>query len=133
MYTTNQSLAYLTYPARIVFKSGKPIPTMGVEWAYVGRRFTKEEVFSVVLLTIGIIMFARGEAHSKKGGSSEIMGFVLISLGVLFDALTSNFEKKKIFSECSASHAEVMFYSNIFASVLAFLAFTQDEKFSESG
>jgi len=133
MYFTNASLAYLSYPARIIFKSGKPVPTMLVEWGYVGKKFSALDVTSVIVLTAGIICFAQGELGGNHSQASETMGFVLILTGVLFDAMTANFEKKNIFSECSASHAEVMFFSNIFASVLAFLAFTQDENFYESG
>jgi len=120
MYMTNASLAYLSYPSRIVFKSGKPIPTMGFEWLYVGRLFSKIEITSVLVLTLGIITFAMGEAAGKKGGSSSSWGFIFITLGVLFDTLTSNFEKKKLFSGTSpASHTEVMFFASLFGSMLA--------------
>merc|ERR1719445_1940140 len=133
MYFTNASLAFLSYPARIIFKSGKPIPTMGVEYVYVGKRYGLAEILSVVVLTGGIVCFAQGEISGHAGSDSELWGFIFISLGVLFDALTSNYEKKKIFSEYSASHTEVIAYSNIFATVLAFLSFTQEENFWSSG
>jgi len=120
MYMTNASLAYLSYPSRIVFKSGKPIPTMGFEWLYVGRLFSQIEITSVMVLTLGIITFAMGEASGKKGGNSSSAGFIFITLGVLFDTLTSNFEKKKLFSgPTPASHTEVMFFASLFGFMLA--------------
>merc|ERR1719445_2844980 len=129
MYFTNASLAFLSYPARIIFKSGKPIPTMGVEYVYVGKRYGLAEILSVVVLTGGIVCFAQGEISGHAGSDSELWGFIFISLGVLFDALTSNYEKKKIFSEYSASHTEVIAYSNIFASVFASVTFFMDDAF----
>jgi len=133
MYMTNASLAYLSYPSRIVFKSGKPIPTMGFEWLYVGRLFSKIEITSVMVLTLGIITFAMGEASGKSGGSSSSSGFIFITLGVLFDTLTSNFEKKKLFSGTSpASHTEVMFFASLFGSVLAIGTFILSPESSET-
>jgi len=124
MYMTNASLAYLSYPSRIVFKSGKPIPTMGFEWIYVGRVFSQIQVTSVLVLTIGIITFAMGEAAGRAGGSSTYAGLIFITLGVLFDTLTSNFEKKKLFSGSSpASHTEVMFFASMFGFLLAVTTF----------
>jgi len=124
MYMTNASLAYLSYPSRIVFKSGKPIPTMGFEWFYVGRIFSKVQITSVLVLTVGIITFAMGEAAGRKSSSSTYSGFIFITLGVLFDTLTSNFEKKKLFSGPSpASHTEVMFFASMFGFILAITTF----------
>jgi len=129
MYMTNASLAYLSYPSRIVFKSGKPIPTMGFEWVYVGRVFSQIQITSVLVLTVGIITFAMGEAAGRRGSSSTYAGFIFITLGVLFDTLTSNFEKKKLFSGPSpASHTEVMFFASMFGFVLAVTTFYLSEE-----
>jgi len=124
MWMTNASLVYLSYPARIVFKSGKPIPTMGLEWIWVGRVFSQIQVTSVLILTLGIITFAMGEAAGRTGSSSTYVGFIFITLGVFFDTLTSNFEKKKLFSGPSpASHTEVMFFASGLGFILAVFTF----------
>merc|ERR1712228_568084 len=62
MFFTNWGLKYLSYPTRIIFKGAKPVPTMTLEYFYVGKTFTLNEVLSVGILTMGIILFCSGEA-----------------------------------------------------------------------
>merc|ERR1719242_317535 len=64
MYFTNWSLLYLSYPARIIFKSAKPLPTMIVESIYPPRKqFTTLEYFGIILLTLGMCFFCYGEVQ----------------------------------------------------------------------
>lgn len=113
MYFTNASLAYLSYPTRIIFKSAKPIPTMGVEVIYPPRKtFTSLEIVAIFLLTIGITLFSYGEVIGVPNFS--FMGVFLVSIGTVADALTSNYEKKNIFRPYDASHAEVMLFASFF-------------------
>jgi len=113
MYFTNASLGYLSYPTRIIFKSAKPIPTMGVEVIYPPRKtFTALEITAIFLLTIGITLFSYGEVIGVPNFS--FMGVLLVSIGTVADALTSNYEKKNIFRPHDASHAEVMCLASFF-------------------
>eukprot|EP00494_Astrolonche_serrata_P023324 UN23582 len=116
MYFTNASLSYLSYPARIIFKSSKPLPTMGVEIMYGGKQFSRLEFMAIILLTIGICLFCFGEVQGSP--TFHIYGLVLIGVGVTADALTSNYEKKQIFAHHDATHAEVMFFSSLFGMIL---------------
>jgi len=110
---TNWSLNYLSYPARIIFKSAKSLPTMAIESILPPRkRFTFTEFVAVILLTVGIGFFSMGEV--KGTGGAQFMGYLLILIGVTADALTSNFEKKNIFKKHDSSHAEVMFFASLF-------------------
>lgn len=113
MYFTNSSLAYLSYPTRIIFKSAKPIPTMAVEVVYPPRKtFSSLEIAAIFLLTIGITLFSYGEVIGVPNFS--FMGVLLVSIGTVADAFTSNYEKKNIFKPHDASHAEVMCFASFF-------------------
>lgn len=110
---TNWSLNYLSYPARIIFKSAKSLPTMAIESILPPRKvFTCTEFVAVILLTVGIGFFSLGEI--KGTGDAQFTGYLLILVGVIADALTSNFEKKNIFKKYDSSHAEVMFFASLF-------------------
>merc|ERR1712218_169959 len=41
MLFTNWGLKYLSYPTRIIFKGAKPIPTMCLEYLYVGNSYLR--------------------------------------------------------------------------------------------
>eukprot|EP00916_Digyalum_oweni_P015396 GHVL01025198.1.p1 GENE.GHVL01025198.1~~GHVL01025198.1.p1 ORF type:complete len:337 (+),score=58.96 GHVL01025198.1:66-1076(+) len=111
--TTAWGLKYLSYPTRIVFKGSKPIPTMILEWIYVGEKFTISEIFTVGTLTLGIISFCLGDAVGNP--SFHYYGIILLCIGVGLDAATSTFEKKKLF-KMNAPYREALFYTGLFGS-----------------
>lgn len=117
MFFTNSGLKYVSYPTRIIFKAGKPLPTMGIEML-AGKAFTKMDVLNVFILTSGITLFCFGEARDLP--SFDGLGILFMSIGVLADALTSNYEKKYIFSD-GASHAEAMFFASLMGTIWTFI------------
>eukprot|EP00483_Globobulimina_turgida_P006933 UN06947 len=118
MLFTNWGLKYLSYPTRIIFKGAKPVPTMILEYLYVGKIFSLNEILSVAVLTFGIILFCSGEAAEAPTFNSY--GVILMMLGVTADSLTSNFEKKNIFS-FGATHTEAMFWASLYGSIWSIL------------
>ena len=114
MLFTNWGLKFLSYPTRIIFKGAKPVPTMILEYVYVGKIFSMNEVISVGILTFGIILFCSGEA--AEAPSFNIYGIILMMLGVTADSLTSNYEKKNIFS-FGSSHTEAMFWASLYGTI----------------
>ena len=114
MYFTNWGLKYLSYPTRIIFKGGKPVPTMILEYLYVGKIFNLTEIISVGILTFGIILFCSGEARDAP--SFNLYGIILMILGVTADSLTSNYEKKNIFS-FGSTHTEAMFWASLYGTI----------------
>jgi len=115
MYLTNWALNYLNYATRIMFKSSKVVPTMLVGTLIQGRRYTIAEYSAAGVLVIGIILFTIGDKEAYP--SFHLHGVLLISLGVLCDAATSNFEEKRFFRiEQPCSQAEVIFYSSLIGS-----------------
>ena len=119
MYCTNSGLKYISYPTRIIFKGAKPVPTMLIEYLYVGKIFSMAEIVSVIILVIGIIIFSSADAASKssKAAINPLNGYFFMVLGVMFDSFTSNFEKKTIFKKYKATHCEAMFFASTFGFV----------------
>jgi len=119
MYFTNWSLNYLNYATRVMFKSSKVVPVMAVSIIMQGTRYSLPEYASVILLTVGICLFTMGDMETLP--KFDPIGIFLIMLGVLCDAVTANFEERRFFKELGCSHLEVVFYSNIFASMWALM------------
>ena len=120
MYLTNWSLEYLNYPTRVVFKSSKVIPTMFVGVLVQHKSYSVPEYISAFVLVIGIVVFTLGDA--KESPKFNIYGVLLISLGVIADALTSNLQEGKFFRKLKCSQAEVMLFCSLFGSLNALLA-----------
>ena len=60
-------------------------------------------------------MFTLGD----KTPSFNPIGIAFITAGVVFDAITGNFEEKMFFATKRCSQAEVVTYSSLFGAVLA--------------
>mmetsp|Transcript_14874 Transcript_14874/g.28844 ORF Transcript_14874/g.28844 Transcript_14874/m.28844 type:complete len:331 (+) Transcript_14874:184-1176(+) len=120
---TNWSLTYLNYPVRVLFKSSKVIPVMIVGVFLQGKRFTRAEYLSAMVLVTGITLFVLGDSQASP--KFDFIGIVLITLGVLCDAVTSNYEERYFFKQLKCSQAEVMMYASLFGSVWAALPLLQ--------
>ncbi|MCJ1278547.1 golgi uridine diphosphate-N- acetylglucosamine transporter [Puttea exsequens] len=82
----------ISVPVHIILRSGGSIMTMLVGFAW-GKRYTSVQVFSVAMLTVGVIMAAMADAQSKgKASSSTSFSFKAIDselatgLAILFIA-----------------------------------------------
>lgn len=130
MYFTNWSLTYLNYPMRVVFKSSKVIPVMIMGVVLQGKRYTRAEYGTVATLATAIVIFTLGDANESPKFS--VIGIFLISIGVLLDAVTANYEEKRFFRTCKCSQAEVMAYSSIFGAIYLLFPLTWSGELWES-
>lgn len=109
---TNWALAYLNYPTRVLFKSSKLLPTMAVGTLMQGRRYSVLEYVAAAGLVAGIVLFTLGDAETVP--SFETTGVVLIMVGVIADAATSNYEERNFFRIAVPSmQPEVIVYSSL--------------------
>lgn len=130
MYFTNWSLEYLNYPTRIMFKSSKVIPVMVVGALMQGKSYTAVQYGNAMLLVAGITVFVLGEVEVSP--TFSFVGIFLILVGVGCDAITSNFEERYFFKEAGCSHAEVICYSSMFASMITFVTIAYTGELSKS-
>jgi len=109
IYFTNWSLKFINYPMRVMFKSSKLLPVMVMGLVIAKRKHTKTEYACAGLLVLGIVCFAMADARGSP--KFDIRGIFIISVGVLLDAITSNFEERRFFREKDCLHEEVILYS----------------------
>mmetsp|Transcript_9183 Transcript_9183/g.13778 ORF Transcript_9183/g.13778 Transcript_9183/m.13778 type:complete len:374 (+) Transcript_9183:51-1172(+) len=121
MYFTNWSLQYLNYTLRVLFKASKILPTVFVSVCFYRRKYSIAEYVNMCVLVLSIVLFSYGDAVGKGKTSAEsnfdLIGVFLITVGVIADALTSNFESEVLFKKRQASHSEVMMAASLFGSL----------------
>ncbi|KAL0284855.1 UNVERIFIED_CONTAM: UDP-galactose/UDP-glucose transporter 2 [Sesamum angustifolium] len=83
---TKGSLAYLNYPAQIMFKSTKvlPVMVMGAFIPGLRRKYPIHEYVSAILLVIGLIIFTLADANTSPNFS--VIGIVMIVGALVMDS-----------------------------------------------
>lgn len=54
----------ISVPVHIILRSGGSVTTMVVGWMW-GKRYTQMQVFSVAVLTLGVVIAAMADAQSR--------------------------------------------------------------------
>ena len=69
----------ISVPVHIILRSGGSVTTMAVGWLW-GRTYSRMQVISVGLLTIGVVMAAFADAHAKVLSLSKAFAVLRLSL-----------------------------------------------------
>ncbi|KAH9936249.1 UAA transporter [Fomitopsis serialis] len=127
------ALSYITYPAMVLGKSCKLVPVMIMNILLYRRRFAPYKYLVVAMVTLGITMFmgfgAEKPGKSKHGSSADVgdlpmnkqfigIGYLLINLAI--DGAT-NSTQDEIFARYKVSGQQMMFWINLFCTVLTSL------------
>ncbi|CAF2070875.1 unnamed protein product [Brassica oleracea] len=90
---TKGSLAYLNYPAQIMFKSTKVLPVMIMVAFIPGlrRKYPVHEYISAFLLVLGLILFTLADAQMSPNFS--MIGILMISGALIMDAFLGNLQE----------------------------------------
>ncbi|XP_035831364.1 UDP-galactose/UDP-glucose transporter 4 isoform X1 [Helianthus annuus] len=90
---TKGSLAYLNYPAQLMFKSTKVLPVMimGAFIPGLRRIYPPREYFSAVLLVVGLILFTLADANTSPNFS--IIGVLMVSGALIMDSFLGNLQE----------------------------------------
>ncbi|KAI9838707.1 MAG: hypothetical protein M1819_005021 [Sarea resinae] len=118
----------ISVPVHIILRSGGSVTTMALGWFW-GKRYTRVQVFSVALLTVGIIIAAMSDAQAKgrkSSASSEptvnfVKGLVLLFIAQVLAAFMGLFIEST-YSIYGRHWRENLFYSH-FLSIPLFLVF----------
>jgi len=90
-----QSLKYVSYPTKVIFKSAKLIPTMVVS-TFVNRGFSHYEpldYLAAALLCAGAAGYGFGSGSDSKHSDST-KGIILLIVSILCDALVPNLQQR---------------------------------------
>ena len=96
MYTSNEALKYVSYPAQALAKSCKMVPVMIGSIVLAGKKYALQKYAAVALVTLGITAFQfatpskKGKGGHKSGdaGPSEAAGLGLLAVSLVLDGLS---------------------------------------------
>jgi adenosine 3'-phospho 5'-phosphosulfate transporter B3 len=131
----NQSLNYLNFPTKILFKSSKLLFAMIVgSWIIIKRRYNLLDYTASILLVMGLVILFMANHHSMHIEwtltISEITGIIMITCALMSDAVASNIQEK-ILKNDGRSATELIFYGHLLgACMLIFVCVLTDQLFS---
>ncbi|CAI9093929.1 OLC1v1029543C1 [Oldenlandia corymbosa var. corymbosa] len=110
---TKGSLAYLNYPAQIMFKSTKVLPVMlmGAFIPGLRRKYPLHEYISAILLVIGLIIFTLADANTSPNFS--IIGVVMITGALVMDSFLGNLQEAIFTVNPDTTQMEMLFCSTV--------------------
>ncbi|XP_075103046.1 UDP-galactose/UDP-glucose transporter 4-like isoform X2 [Nicotiana tabacum] len=110
---TKGSLAYLNYPAQIMFKSTKVLPVMVMGAFMPGwrRKYPVQEYVSAVLLVGGLILFTLADANTSPNFS--IIGVVMITGALVMDSFLGNYQEAIFTVNPDTSQMEMLYCSTV--------------------
>ncbi|EMS65562.1 Adenosine 3'-phospho 5'-phosphosulfate transporter 2 [Triticum urartu] len=117
---TKGSLAFLNYPAQIMFKSTKVLPVMimGAFIPGLRRKYPFHEYVSAVMLVIGLILFTLADAQTSPNFS--MIGVAMVSSALIMDAFLGNLQEAIFKMNPDTTQMEMLFCSTVVG--LPFLA-----------
>ncbi|KMZ61915.1 UDP-galactose/UDP-glucose transporter 4 [Zostera marina] len=110
---TKGSLAFLNYPAQIMFKSTKvlPVMVMGAFIPGLRRKYPSHEYLSALLLVVGLIAFTLADAQTSP--DFNIIGVLMVSTALIMDAFVGNFQEAIFTTNPDTTQTEMLFCSTV--------------------
>ncbi|BAT83705.1 hypothetical protein LR48_Vigan03g055600 [Vigna angularis] len=110
---TKGSLAFLNYPAQIMFKSTKVLPVMimGAFIPGLRRKYPLHEYVSAILLVVGLILFTLADAQTSPNFS--VVGVVMISGALVMDSFLGNLQEAIFTMNPETTQMEMLFCSTV--------------------
>lgn len=110
---TKGSLAFLNYPAQIMFKSTKVLPVMmmGAFIPGLRRKYPVHEYISAILLVVGLIFFTLADAQTSPNFS--VIGVVMISGALIMDSFLGNLQEAIFTMNPETTQMEMLFCSTV--------------------
>ncbi|KAJ0968832.1 hypothetical protein J5N97_021709 [Dioscorea zingiberensis] len=110
---TKGSLAFLNYPAQLMFKSTKvlPVMVMGAFIPGLRRKYPAHEYFSAILLVFGLILFTL--ADSQTSPNFSVIGVFMVSGALVMDSFLGNLQEAIFTLNPETTQTEMLFCSTI--------------------
>lgn len=105
----NESMAYLNYPTKILFKSSKLLVTMFVGVLLLKKRYKYLDYVASLFLIFGLLTLY-GTNQSVSNIKFESIGVLLITGSLLFDSISSNLQEK-ILRDLERSETELIYFA----------------------
>ncbi|KAK3022818.1 hypothetical protein RJ639_046638 [Escallonia herrerae] len=110
---TKGSLAFLNYPAQLMFKSTKVLPVMimGPFIPGLRRKYQLHDYISAILLVAGLILFTLADAQSSPNFS--MVGVVMVSGALVMDAFSGNLQEAIFTMNPETTQIEMLFCTTV--------------------
>ncbi|KAL9430093.1 hypothetical protein AB3S75_025470 [Citrus x aurantiifolia] len=110
---TKGSLAFLNYPAQLMFKSTKvlPVMVMGAFIPGLRRKYPAREYISALLLVVGLILFTLADAQTSPNFS--MIGVIMISGALIMDSFLGNLQEAIFTMNPETTQMEMLFCSTV--------------------
>ncbi|KAK9906239.1 hypothetical protein M0R45_034567 [Rubus argutus] len=110
---TKGSLAYLNYPAQLMFKSTKVLPVMimGAFIPGLRRKYPLHEYVSAILLVVGLILFTLADAQTSPNFS--VIGVLMVSGALIMDSFLGNLQEAIFTMNPETTQMEMLFCSTV--------------------
>lgn len=110
---TKGSLAFLNYPAQLMFKSTKvlPVMVMGAFIPGLRRKYPAHEYVSAILLVVGLILFTLADAQTSPNFSS--IGVVMVTGALVMDSFLGNLQEAIFTMNPETTQMEMLFCSTV--------------------
>ncbi|KAL5792503.1 hypothetical protein ACOSP7_001097 [Xanthoceras sorbifolium] len=110
---TKGSLAFLNYPAQLMFKSTKVLPVMimGAFIPGLRRKYPPHEYISALLLVVGLILFTLADAQTSPNFS--VIGVVMVCGALVMDSFLGNFQEAIFTMNPETTQMEMLFCSTV--------------------
>jgi len=90
-----QALSFVSFSLQTLFKATKVIPVMIMGKVLKGSLYSVVEYVEALCITGGVALFSIAAKHSSKAeGNFEMKGFILLTMYVLADSFTSQWQSK---------------------------------------
>ena len=117
-----QALDYVSFALQTIFKSTKIIPVMFMGTLLKGTVYTPVEYFEAIGITIGIVIFSMSKGNfASSSWTNEVIGFLLLSLYVLSDSFTSQWQSRIYRDYGKIDHFQMMFGVNVSSIIITTL------------
>jgi adenosine 3'-phospho 5'-phosphosulfate transporter B3 len=125
-----QSLNYISYPTKLLFKSSKILAIMISGYLIFNSKYSLSDIVSGCFIFFGLLNLYTSTGFSHKKESNEnIYGLLLIIFSLFFDSISQNLLEKYIKDD--ESNIEVIFYINSLGSIyLIIICYFFDQLFT---
>ncbi|KUL82835.1 hypothetical protein ZTR_09212 [Talaromyces verruculosus] len=135
----NWAFAYhISVPLHIILRSGGPTASMIIGYWYNGRRYSRMQIFSVMLLTLGVVAAALADAKAQgkaislsSGGDEEkstltfVTGFTILALAMLLSAFQGVYADRLYATHGNTHWREALLYSHMLSLPFFLPTYTQ--------
>ncbi|TYJ12073.1 hypothetical protein E1A91_A11G323500v1 [Gossypium mustelinum] len=110
---TKGSLAFLNYPAQLMFKSTKvlPVMVMGAFIPGLRRKYPAHEYVSAILLVLGLILFTLADAQTLP--SFSVIGVIMVISALVMDSFLGNLQEAIFNMNPETTQIEMLFCSTV--------------------